>query len=259
MKKRIAALAALAAFASSLACASSTAIDYTDLWFNPAEPGWGLNVIHQGDTLFASLFVYDTGSQPTWYFASSATQAGTTSTFTGTLSRSNGAFFGGPFGGLSVATVGTFAFAASGVNSATLTYNVNGTTVTKQLQRDSFKGDNIAGTYIGGSTGTWSGCTAARNGYVEAGATYSVSHDGTSVQIREEGAGFQCNYTGTYTQQGRFGAIAGGGVCTDGINQTLNATEVQVSRDALTMHVVDAQIGGGCVFNGRLGGLRRGS
>ena len=43
----------------------------TDMWFNPAESGWGLNLIHQGDTLFATLFVYGPDGQPRWYVASS--------------------------------------------------------------------------------------------------------------------------------------------------------------------------------------------
>jgi hypothetical protein len=252
-------LAALLACVATLSQASSTNTDLTDLWFNPAESGWGLNVIHQGDTLFASLFVYDLANQPTWYFASGATQVGTTNNFTGTLYRSNGAYFGGPFGQFTATPVGTFSFNASGVNAATLAYTVGNVTVSKQLQRDGFRTDTIAGTYIGGTSGTWTGCGGTRNGYVESNASYTVSHDGTSVQIREEGSNFQCGYTGSYTQQGRFGAIAGGGLCTDGVNQTFNATEVTVSKDALTMHLVDTQVGTTCTFNGRLGGLRRGS
>ena len=30
--------------------------DYSDLWWNPNESGWGLNIAHQGDILFTSWF-----------------------------------------------------------------------------------------------------------------------------------------------------------------------------------------------------------
>jgi hypothetical protein len=252
-------LAAILTCLSTLSYASSTTTDYSDLWGNTNEAGWGANVIHEVDTLFVSLFIYGPTNQPVWYFASGATQVGTSSNFTGTLYQTTGPYFGaGSFPGLtSLVSVGTLTFTASGPNAATLTYSVNGVTVTKAITRNTFRTENIAGTYIGGSMGTWSNCGNTRNGYVEAAANYTVSHDGTSVQIREEGSNFQCNYTGAYTQTGRYGVIAGGGLCTDGINQTFTATEVAVSRDALTMKLNVNQIGG-CSFAGRLGGMRRG-
>src|SRR6185369_9779242 len=40
-----------------------------DLWFPPNEGGWGLNLIEQGDTAFATLFVYDAQNRPHWYSA----------------------------------------------------------------------------------------------------------------------------------------------------------------------------------------------
>jgi hypothetical protein len=42
--------------------------DYSGLWFNPSESGWGLS-LHQGPThaVFGLLFVYDGARQPQWY------------------------------------------------------------------------------------------------------------------------------------------------------------------------------------------------
>src|SRR3954452_7100315 len=45
------------------------ALDYTDLWFNPSEPGWGVNVVQSGDLLFLTFFVYGADRRPTWYAA----------------------------------------------------------------------------------------------------------------------------------------------------------------------------------------------
>src|SRR3954468_7156918 len=60
----------------------------TDLWFNVNEAGWGLNLIHQGDTIFASLFVYGPDGQPRWYYASGLTGDG--SSYSGTLYENTG-------------------------------------------------------------------------------------------------------------------------------------------------------------------------
>jgi hypothetical protein len=41
--------------------------DYTGLWYDPAQPGWGISIHQQpSDSLFAASFEYASG-QPTWY------------------------------------------------------------------------------------------------------------------------------------------------------------------------------------------------
>jgi hypothetical protein len=50
---------------------------YQDLWWNaPAdsEAGWGVQIAHQGDTLFATLFGYDAAGEPRWRVISGARQ-----------------------------------------------------------------------------------------------------------------------------------------------------------------------------------------
>ena len=49
-----------------------TATNYQDLWWNaPAgsESGWGINITHQGDTLFVTWFTYDLDGTPLWLSA----------------------------------------------------------------------------------------------------------------------------------------------------------------------------------------------
>jgi hypothetical protein len=42
--------------------------DYTDLWWNPAESGWGLNFAqHPSGQAFATWFVYGADGLPLWY------------------------------------------------------------------------------------------------------------------------------------------------------------------------------------------------
>jgi hypothetical protein len=42
--------------------------DLTDLWWNAAESGWGINIVqHPSGDLFATWFVYGPDGKPTWY------------------------------------------------------------------------------------------------------------------------------------------------------------------------------------------------
>jgi hypothetical protein len=254
--------------AASASHATPTATtDFSDLWFNPAEPGWGANVIQQGRTLFVTIFVYNTANQPTWYVASDVRltgNSGATSTFSGTLYETAGPWFGNTsFDGASVTVrpVGNLTFSAGQPANATLTYTVGNNTVSKQVERQTWDVENIAGTYLGASAGTWSNCSAGRaNGPVESFAQLTITQDGRSVQIREEGtsSNYTCSYNGTYTQQGRMGTISGNGLCSDGINVTFLATEVQPNAQGITMKVASNQITGTCQLTGRMGGMRRG-
>src|SRR5438128_2485452 len=88
-------LAATLLAATLSALATPQPRDGTDMWFSPNESGWGLNLIHQGDTMFASLFVYGMDSQPRWYTASSL--AGGPDVYTGALYETTGDPFSGPF------------------------------------------------------------------------------------------------------------------------------------------------------------------
>src|SRR5258707_9007695 len=51
---------------------------HTGLYFKPDESGWGLNLVEQGNTLFGTLFVYDTSGRPKWYSASGLVYNGDT-------------------------------------------------------------------------------------------------------------------------------------------------------------------------------------
>jgi len=79
--KRLLALAAAAFALPALASTHST--DYTDLWYLPAESGWGVNVVQQNDIVFATFFVYGPDGTPRCVstaisrrWAASACQAG---------------------------------------------------------------------------------------------------------------------------------------------------------------------------------------
>ena len=43
--------------------------NYSDVWWNPNESGWGVNISQQADFLFVSFFVYGPIGQPFWHTA----------------------------------------------------------------------------------------------------------------------------------------------------------------------------------------------
>ena len=111
---------------------------FTGLWWNPGESGWGINFTQQGDIVFGTLFTYDTDGSPLWLVMSDGRRQGSADTFTGALYRTTGpAFNSVPFNSsqVGVTQVGamTVAFAADG--SAQLFYTANGASVSKTITR----------------------------------------------------------------------------------------------------------------------------
>ena len=250
--RRIAAAALAACGISSSAWATTASIDYTDIWFNPAESGWGINIIQQGATLFATIFVYEADRQPHWFVASEMN--GGPTGFSGPLYQVSGPHYAGPWGATSPATaVGNIALTFSTANSATLQYSVGGITVTKAIQRQSFRANNLGGAYYGGLVAV-TNCTPRE---AAAQGPYSVTHSGASVAITLLNAStgaVTCSFNGTYSAQGRLGTLNGTSSCM-GIPGTFSMTELDVSKNGWNSVFVLSDTNG-CNFNGYFGGTR---
>ena len=244
---------------TTFASATTISTDFTDMWWIPAESGWGANVIQQGDTLFVTLFVYGANGQPTWFVGPATTYQGTVSgapRFTGILYQVTGPYFGAPFdvNAVNVRTVGSITFTAPLVASATLAYSVDGVNVSKDVVRQTWRTENLVGGFLGATIGVFTGCVS--NGTSETGAAYAISQTGTNVVITEAGTTYTCSYSGTLTQTGRLGSITGTGTCSDlGSGITFTASEVQANLDSVSMRMDFTR--GSCRFTGRLGGMRR--
>ena len=185
----------------------------TDLWFNVNESGWGLNLIHQGDTVFASLFVYGPDGQPKWYYASGL--AGDGSSYSGALYENTGPWFGGRFDGgpVSARQVGTLALSI-GDNGGGLDYTIDGVHVTKAISRYTFRRTTLQGSYDGYML------QPAGSGGAEAGRTdlsLLVSDNGTSFSMdTESDSQSPCKYNGTLGQDGQLEGVAGTFQCFSG-------------------------------------------
>ena len=122
----------------SFQAAGAAPANYTSLWWNPAESGWGLNVNHQGSILFATLFTYAADGRDLWLVAS-ALNAQPDGSFTGQLLRTSGPpFNASPWPGIAFSVVGTMTLRFSSPEAGTLQYTFDGTPVSKTIVRQVF-------------------------------------------------------------------------------------------------------------------------
>ncbi|MGH8851462.1 MAG: NBR1-Ig-like domain-containing protein [Casimicrobiaceae bacterium] len=118
------------------------AYNYQDLWWAApagAEAGWGVNLTHQGDTIFATWFTFDLDRTAVWFVVTAPkTAAGV---YSGTLYRTTGPpFNAAPFDPAQIrgTVVGTATFTFSDGNTGTFNYTVNDVTQTKAITREIF-------------------------------------------------------------------------------------------------------------------------
>jgi hypothetical protein len=120
--------------------------NYGGLWWNaPAgsEAGWGINLSHQGDTIFASWFTYDLTGKAFWLVMSANKTS--PNSYSGTLFDATGpAFDAMPFppigspGGAQGAPVGNGTLTFSDGSNGTFSYTVNGVPGNKAITRQIF-------------------------------------------------------------------------------------------------------------------------
>ena len=132
MLAMLAAAAAIPAFAQSVPAAN-----YSDIWYNPNESGWGVTFTqHNGSNqAFAVWYTYDPREpdptvpgnfKPLWLVMSGGTWTSPTS-LTGDVYVTKGTPFASTWNpnALGVTRVGTFSFSFSGTSNGTFTYHIS--------------------------------------------------------------------------------------------------------------------------------------
>ncbi|MBL0141824.1 MAG: hypothetical protein IPP91_07070 [Betaproteobacteria bacterium] len=265
-------LALLAGLAFALpAQATSYSTDFTDLWWNPAESGWGMNVIQQDETLFLTFFLYGPDNTARWYVASSVKptipQPSNATRFTGALYRTTGPWFGGTFNPVDVGRteVGAVTVTFDSSDTATLSYTIDGTPVVKVIERQGFRVNSVAGVYAGGLVALASGCTdTLANGPLDMLGTTTVTQATDQVSFKVAfytpiGQTATCTFTGAYSHKGRMISVPSGS-----FSCVVNG--FQANAGVFAMSALDAQLNGFhatftgrdqyCTYNGRFGGTR---
>ena len=129
LRRLVAALAATLALPA--AAQSAPAANYTDMWWNPSESGWGISFLQHAGTnqVYAVWYTYDprepegNAHKPLWIVMSGGTWTSPT-TITGPVYVTNGVPFSQPGGKTAQNQVGTFTFNFSSAGSGTFSYSI---------------------------------------------------------------------------------------------------------------------------------------
>ena len=254
---RLAALACGLALCGAARAATPFSVDASDLWYNAAESGWGVNIAQQGDTAFLTLFVYGDDNKPTWLVASDmqGVKDGTTVTYSGNLYATTGpSYSAARFDPalVTATTVGTVTFTVADAADGTLSYTVGGRSFVKKVVRQTWRENNATGAYIGYVGGT---CATTASGAEES-MTFVITQAMPLFRMTTAGtSGASCGYTGVYAQKGRLGFVDGTFSCTNNRSGNFNLDAIEASPDGILARLT-TQVGT-CTFTTRLAGIRR--
>lgn len=243
---------------SMLHAVTAAAVDYTDIWYTPAEPGWGVNLVQSDSFMFATFFVFAQGGTPTWYTGQlNRDGAGK---FNGALYASTGTYFAAPWVASASNTIaaGTVSFepASGSATAGTLVYTVNGVgTVSKSIQRQTLTRIPLGGLYAGGQTGTYAGCSNSSNNgdYVDR-YDLEVTHlsGGTATFRFKYTTGLVCTLSGAIEQHGQLYRMPSAAyACSDGLDTTATVYEIKATGQGVEGRFDAPSIGGGCREQGR--------
>jgi V8-like Glu-specific endopeptidase len=115
------------------------ALNYSDMWWNPDESGWGLAITQHNAMIFAAWYIYDSSGRPLWIVMPGG-QWTTTTTFAGDLYTATGPDPRGAFDPALVtrSRVGSGVLAFTASDRATFSYSIDGVAESRQIQRQLF-------------------------------------------------------------------------------------------------------------------------
>jgi len=113
-------------------------VDYTDLWWNANESGWGISLTQQFGIIFAAWFTYDDAGNPVWYVVSNCAVKGPGCA--GTVYRvRGGASLTAPWTPVAPAIpVGELTFTFTDPASGTMAYTINGVAGSRKITRQAY-------------------------------------------------------------------------------------------------------------------------
>ena len=225
--------------------------DYTDIWWavGGTESGWGVNLIQSQDFIFATFFVYGPApaKTPIWYAGNLTRQSN--GSFSGGLYQTTGTGIGATWNPAdnSATPVGNATFTPTSTTTGTLSYNVGGTNVNKNIARQTLTSIALGGTYYGTGVINTSNCSnPANNGRQIFDVDPVVSQNtGSQLQIQVLLGSDTCTFSGTYVQEGLLFRIPTASyTCTSGINTSATLSEIRATSIGLEGRWTAANVGG---------------
>lgn len=213
-------------FAALLLClttaASAAPANYSDIWWNPLESGWGLTIADHQTQMFVVWYTYRQDGAGTWFVMPGGTFSEGKRLFTGDAYTTTGpAYTNATFNSNQVVATkaGTISldFAPPGLAAGTalFSYSIGGVTRSKQIERQVFGngapswGMDFTDIYLDPSESGW-GLTLAQHGTQIFGVWYTYDSANQPLFVVMPGGTFSgtAKFTGDlYTTRGPwFGA-----------------------------------------------------
>ena len=117
---------------SQYLAAAAAQPDYTGVWNNANEDGWGLSVFRGASSGIYGIIMYhyNQSGSPTWYFMSGGSFNG--NVYSANVLLFSGPFFGGPYSAATHPSVGTVTINFTSATTATLSYTIGNTPVSNK-------------------------------------------------------------------------------------------------------------------------------
>jgi hypothetical protein len=235
----------LALFLAVAVCTDARGAVWTDLWWNPSESGWGVNINHQYSVIFVTFFVYGSDGSARWYSATGvpgATLPSGYSRWDGDLYETRGSYLGAVFNpnASTYRKVGTVAFLPASPYAGTLSYSVDGVAVSKSIQRQTLRHIPLSGAYFGGYSVKQSSCVGVPVGSY---GTVDININATNPNSDGVTGGFAatvgfngvsgCTVSGSYRQFGSLYYIPETVVCSTAGFGNFTFTDFSSSDDGI--------------------------
>jgi len=243
------------------AVAPAYATIYTDIWWIPAESGWGVNFVQTDDFIFATTYIYDVDHSP--IFVTANLYLASNGNYTGDVIVSTGSWYGAPTWDNSVVTrqvAGTATFRPTSPSTGNFSYKVFDTFVSKDIQRQNLVAPALDGTYVGALRIDVTGCVfPERNALTYSFADIDVVQPAPGslrIAVPIE-SGLLCTFTGPLTQTGNINHMTDAAyVCDNGRSVTANLSELKSTSLGIEgrWHAV---IDGGCSEFVTFSGVRK--
>jgi carboxyl-terminal processing protease len=166
-------------------------INYTDLWWNANESGWGIQITHHNDEMFGTWFTYDEqGNQLFITLPGCGLQRFNGRVCSGELYKTTGTPYNVPFvsANTAVTKIGSATLTFNSATSATFAYQIGGTSITKAITRQPY-GSGVAtfpfdnsDLYFKASESGW-GYSLAQHGDALFGVIYHYDENGRPMFV----------------------------------------------------------------------------
>ena len=231
--------AALTALALIVPIGPALAADYTDIWFTPAESGWGVNLVQSNAFIYATFFIYGVDGKPTWLTATLSYNGSTA--YSGAVYSYMGTYYASAWdpSKFNEQLVGTASFQPSTTNGSqgTLAYTVVGVPpVTKLIQRQTLTTALFTGDYYGAESGAYTGCKKSADVRFTDSYPLKVTQSATTLTIvfSYEGLNATCTLAGPLMQNGLLYSVPTATyICTDGLGTTASISNIKKTAQGI--------------------------